>query len=92
MSRTLIELRRCKGCVISDWEEELSHFKSRRIALLICRFDMENSVKRRKQQDLLFRSLGLSMQEEKQLQTKLKSIQDTLALIGSVDQSRYTNE
>lgn len=27
VSRTLIELRRCKGFIIKDWEEELSHFR-----------------------------------------------------------------
>ena len=78
VSRTLIELRRCKGFIIKDWEEELSHF----------RFDYENSVKRRKQQDLLFRSLGLGQQEEKQLQSKLQSIQEALTLIGSPDSRR----
>ena len=41
-------------------------------------------MKRRKQQDLLFRSLGLGQQEEKQLQSKLQSIQEALTLIGSV--------
>lgn len=48
------------------------------------RFDYENSMKRRKQQDTQFKSPGLSQQEEKQLQLKLKSIQEKLELIGSV--------
>ena len=41
-------------------------------------------MKRRKQQDLLFKSLGQSQQEEKQLQAKLKAINEKLAMIGSV--------
>ena len=38
-------------------------------------------------QDILFKSPGLSQQEEKQLQQKLKSVQEKLDLIGSVIKS-----
>lgn len=41
-------------------------------------------MKRRKQQDILFKSPGLSQQEEKQLQQRLKTVQENLELIGSV--------
>ena len=51
------------------------------------RYGVENSIKRRRQQDMLFRSLGLSQVEEKQLQQRLKTIQDKLTLIGSVGMS-----
>lgn len=47
-------------------------------------YDLENSVKRRRQQDMLFKSPGLSQQEEKALQARLKVIQEKLTLIGSV--------
>lgn len=48
------------------------------------RFDMENSVKRRRQQALLFATPGVSQQEEKQLQQELKAVKEKLALIGCV--------
>ena len=41
-------------------------------------------MKRRRQQDMLFKSPGLSQQEEKALQARLKVIQEKLTLIGSV--------
>ena len=41
-------------------------------------------MKRRRQQDMLFKSPGLSQQEEKALQARLKVVQEKLALIGSV--------
>ena len=45
---------------------------------------MESSIMRRRQQDILFRSPGLTQMEEKQMQQRLKAIQDKLTLIGSV--------
>ena len=48
------------------------------------RYDVESSIVRRRQLDILFRSPGLSQVEEKQMHQRLKTIQEKLTLIGSV--------
>lgn len=84
VTRTILERRQRMGQVLSEEEENYIKYKWFLTQFLTCRYDYESSVKRRKQQDILFKSPGLSQQEEKQLQQKLKSIQEKLELIGSV--------
>ena len=84
VTKTVLECRRRHGKELTENEEQTIEYKLFPCRVVTPRYDYENSVRRRKQQDLMFRSLCQSQQEEKQLQAKLKSLNEQLAIIGSV--------
>ena len=84
VTKTVLECRRHHGKELTESEEQTIEYKSALRRVLTRRYDYEGSVKRRKQQDMMFRSLFQSQQEEKQLQVKLKSLNEELTIIGSV--------